>query len=55
MDDDVVSLEDRARDKARKGGALVSGSVNDLCTRKEAIDAAVSVGRTGALRSQRLP
>jgi len=47
MTDDIVSLEDRARQKASKrSGPDVLGSVNDLCTRKEAIDAAVSVGRT---------
>lgn len=47
MADEIVSLEDRAREKASKrAGPQVMGSVNDLCTRREAIDAAVSVGRT---------
>lgn len=43
---DEISFEEKAREKARRAGAMVQGSVNDLCTKREAIDCAVSVGRT---------
>ncbi len=46
MADDTVSLDERRAKKEGKPTAMLRGSVNDLATRKEAIDAAVGAGRT---------
>jgi hypothetical protein len=44
--DDTISLDERRAKKEGKPTAMIRGSVNDLASRKEAIDVAVGAART---------
>lgn len=46
MADDTISLDQRRAKKGGGEGPMMRGSVNDLATRKEAIEAAVGASRT---------